>query len=149
MAIGNDCGPISFAIGGQTFSGEFEPPLSDKDEYSLTGREMQRISVPGRGLFIGFFKAEPQKTNFCKEGPVANRFINLLDYSATINGAVSKKPAVNLRVTHDYGVPCIAAELAPEKEAGSIIKAGSVICGTVEYVNLPVKRNTITAPAGS
>lgn len=147
MAIGNDCGPISFAIGGQTFSGEFEPPLSDKDEYSLTGGEMQRISVPGRGLFIGFFKAEPQKTNFCKEGPVANRFINLLDYSATINGAVSKKPAVNLRVTHDYGIPCIAAELAPEKEAGSIIKAGSVICGTVEYVNLPVKKEYYYGPS--
>lgn len=147
MAIGNDCGPISFKIGDTAFEGEFEPLLSDKNEYMLTGNEMQRITVPGRGLFIGFFKAQIQKTNACKDGPVANRFINLLDYSAVINGAEYDKPAVNLRITHDFNVACAAAELTVNKEAGSVIKAGSVINGTVEYINFPVKKEYYYGPS--
>ena len=147
MAIGNDCGPISFKIGDTAFEGEFEPLLSDKNEYMLTGNEMQRIAVPGRGLFIGFFKAQIQKTNACKDGPVANRFINLLDYSAVINGAEYDKPAVNLRITHDFNVACAAAELTVNKEAGSVIKAGSVINGTVEYINFPVKKEYYYGPS--
>ena len=147
MSIGNDCGPISFELNGQTFEGEFELPLSERDEYALTGSRMQRIPVPGRGLFVGFFKAEPQKTNFCKEGPVANRFINLLDYRAVINGVLCEKPAVNLRVTHDYGVPCIAAELTVGEEAGGVIKAGSAISGTVEYINFPVQKEYYYGPS--
>lgn len=147
MAIGNDCGPIDFTLGGRRFSGEFETPLSDKDEYVLTGRQMQRIPVPGRGLFIGFFKAEIEKTNFCKDGPIANRFINLLEYKSVINGVEYAKPAVNIRATHDFKVACAAAELTVPSQAGELIQAGSVIEGAVEYINFPIKKEYYYGPS--
>lgn len=147
MAVGNDNGPITFEINNTQYSGEFKTPLprEDRGEY-INSDTMQRISVPGKGMWIGFFNPEIQETNFCKFGPIANRLLTLHSFSANLNGQQYDKPAFNLYGTFD-ALKCVAAELAPPQPAGNTIKAGSTVCGIVEYINLPVYKHCYYGPS--
>ena len=146
MAVGNSQGMVDFSIGDKQYCGEFSVPLPSGEEGEYIGAAgMQQIETPGDGLWFGFFNAHIQKTNFCKNGPVANRLLNLLEFSGELNGKECKKPAFNLYGTVDFGVKCVACELTvPRCER---ILAGSWLRGAVEYVNLPVEKEYYYGPS--
>lgn len=136
LCIGNDGGPIDFTLDGVRYGGEFDAPIADEPGY--IGGEQKPIEVPGEGLFLACLGARMTNTNHCKFGPVANRALVLRSFEAVVNGKKVDKPAVSLYRTVDFSVPCIALELClPE---GGKVAAGSRISGTVEYINLPIRK---------
>ncbi len=144
MAVGNDAGTVSFNIAGKTYSGEFASPTSNRVEYVGTGSQMQRIDVGGTGLWFAFTNAVPQAH---KEGPFANRMLNVVEYNAKLNGKTYTKPSFNLRNTVDMNIPCILVELCPSAEVGNTIRAGSTVNGTVEYLNIPINKSDYFGPS--
>lgn len=143
MAVGNNDGTVSFEIAGKTYSGQFTTPLSDTAGY-VGGDSMQRIDVPGEGLWFAFTDAVALEH---KSGPDANRMLNVVRYNAVLNGKTYTKPSFNLRYTTNYNIPCLLVELCPPAETGDTIKAGSVVEGTVEYLNLPVEKADYYGPS--
>ena len=135
MAVGNADGTVVFEAGGMSFGGEFALPVG---QTGYIGGAMQRIKVPGDGLWAAFMGYAPV---LYKKTPGANRMMVLHRYRAEINGEVYDKPAFSLYRTNNGGVPCVSFELSPPANAGNIIKKGSVVCGTAEWINLPVKKS--------
>lgn len=143
MAVGNDDGTISFNIGDTVYSGEFACPTTKKAEY-IGSDTMQRIEVPGEGMWFAFMQAVPLEH---KSGPDANRMLNVVSYNATLNGKTYDKPSFNLRNTMNYNIPCIQVELCPPAEVGNKILKGSTVEGVVEYINLPVTKEQYYGPS--
>ncbi len=143
MAVGNDTGTVSLDIGGKTYSGDFALPVMDKADY-VGGKGMQRIDIPGEGLWMAFMGYEPV---LWKKTPGANRMLNVISYNATLNGKTYTKPSLSFYHTMNGGVPCIAVELSPPAEAGNTIKKGSTVEGTVEWLNMPVSKSDYYGPS--
>lgn len=143
MAVGNDAGTVSFSIAGHTYSGEFNSPTHNGVGY-VGGGGMQRIDVGGNGLWFAFTNAVPHAH---KDGPFANRMLNVHAYNAVLNGKTYTKPSFNLRNTKDNNIPCILVELCPSAEVGNTIKAGSTVNGTVEYLNIPIQKSHYFGPS--
>ncbi|MBR3751127.1 MAG: hypothetical protein IKK58_05080 [Clostridia bacterium] len=145
MAIGNDQGTVDITIDGVTYSGQFDTPVYDREQYVGSKNEMQRIEIPGEGLWAAMMGWEP--CNY-KVAPGSNRMLNLHYYNATINGKSYTKPALSIYHTYDGGrFPCIGVELSPPADCGNTIKAGSVVEGTVEWINLPVQKDEYYGPS--
>lgn len=105
---------------------------------------MQRIDIPGEGLWMAFMGYEPV---LWKKTPGANRMLNVISYNATLNGKTYTKPSLSFYHTMNGGVPCIAVELSPPAEAGNTIKKGSTVEGTVEWLNMPVSKSDYYGPS--
>lgn len=145
MAVGNDDGQVSLDIGGQTYSGEFALPVMDKAAYIGSQDKMQRVDIGGEGLWVAFMGYEPVGY---KTVPGGNRMLNVMSYQATINGKEYTKPSLSFYHTMDGGIyPCVAVEISPPAEAGNVIKKGSVVCGTVEWLNIPVQKSDYYGPS--
>ena len=99
-----------------SFGGEFALPVG---RTGYIGGTMQRIKVPGDGLWAAFMGYAPV---LYKKTPGANRMMVLHRYRAEINGEVYDKPAFSLYRTNNGGVPCVSLELSPPANAGNIIK---------------------------
>ena len=138
MAVGNDAGTVNFKMGNNTYYGEFACPTTNSVTYIGTGSNMQRIDVEGTGLWFAFTNAVPQAH---KDGPFANRMLNVHSYNAVLNGKTYTKPSFNIRNTVDAGIPCLLVELCPSAEVGNTIRAGSTVNGTVEYLNIPIHKS--------
>jgi hypothetical protein len=142
MAVGNDAGTVDFNIGGQTFNGEFNVPKTATNAYWLSGN-MQRIEVEGDGLWFAFLGGQPRPGT---DGAGANKVLSVLDFKATINGAEYHKPAFNIRTTNTL-YPGALIELCPPVAAGNTIAAGSVVEGSVAFINLPAHKNDYYGPS--
>ena len=106
---------------------------------------MQRIDVPGEGMWFAFMQPEMLPH---KRGPVANRMLNVVSYNAVLNGKTYTKPSFTLRNTMDWDrFPCIQVELCPRAEVGNKILKGSVVEGVVEYVSLPAHKSDYYGPS--
>ena len=143
MTVGNDEGTVSFKMGGKTYSGQFECPTSEQTGY-VGSDTMQRMEVPGSGMWFVFTDAVKLSH---KQGPDADRMLNVVEYNAQLNGKTYNKPSFNLRNTVNGGFPCLLVELCPAAEVGNTIKAGSTVTGTVEYLNLPVSKSVYYGPS--
>lgn len=143
MAVGNDEGTASFTIGDTTYNGQFTTPLSSTAGY-VGNNGMQRIDIDGDGLWFAFTDCVVLGH---KQGPDANRMLNVVSYNASINGQSYNKPSFNLRYTTNYNIPCLLVELCPPAAAGDTIKAGSTVEGVVEYLNLPVHKEQYYGPS--
>ena len=144
MAVGNDDGPASFTIDGETFSGEFALPLSDTERYYGSQDVMQRIDIEGEGLWFAYMGAQRQEH---KLGPDSNRALNVISYNAVLNGETYTKPSFNIRCTTNYNIQCNLIELCPPAEVGNTIEKGSTVEGVVEYLNLPVSKEAYYGPS--
>lgn len=144
MAVGNDDGPASFTIDGETFSGEFALPLSDTERYYGSEDVMQRIDIGGEGLWFAYMGAQRQEH---KSGPDANRALNVISYNAVLNGETYTKPSFNIRCTTNYNIQCNLIELCPPAAVGNTIEKGSTVEGVVEYLNLPVSKEAYYGPS--
>lgn len=145
MAVGNDDGLVDITIDGKKYSGEFEVPVYNRPQYVGTSNKMQRLEIPGSGLWVAMMGWQP--CNY-KVAPGSNRMLNVHSYNATINGKKYTKPALSLYHTYDGGkYSCIGVELSPPADCGNTIKAGSVVEGTVEWLNLPVQRDEYYGPS--
>lgn len=144
MAVGNDDGPASFTIDGETFSGEFALPLSDTERYYGSEDVMQRIDIEGEGLWFAYMGAQRQEH---KSGPDANRALNVISYNAVLNGETYTKPSFNIRCTTNYNIQCNLIELCPPAAVGNTIEKGSTVEGVVEYLNLPVSKEAYYGPS--
>ena len=83
-----------------------------------------------------------------KVAPGSNRMMNVHYYNATINGKHYDKPAISLFHTYDGGkFSCMGVELSPPADCGNTIKKGSVVEGTVEWLNLPVNKDEYYGPS--
>lgn len=143
MAVGNDDGNVDITIAGTTYSGDFPLPVMDKADY-VGENGMQRVDVDGEGLWIAFMGYEPV---LWKTSPGANRMLNVVSYNAVLNGETYKKPSLSFFHTMNGGVPCIAVELSPPEEVGNTIQAGSVVEGTVQWLNMPVSKEDYYGPS--
>ena len=143
MAVGNDDGPASFTIDGETFSGEFALPLSDTERYYGSEDVMQRIDIGGEGLWFAYMGAQRQEH---KSGPDANRALNVISYNAVLNGETYTKPSFNIRCTTN-NIQCNLIELCPPAAVGNTIEKGSTVEGVVEYLNLPVSKEAYYGPS--
>ena len=144
MAVGNDDGPASFTIDGETFSGEFALPLSDTERYYGSEDVMQRIDIEGEGLWFAYMGAQRQEH---KSGPDSNRALNVISYNAVLNGETYTKPSFNIRCTTNYNIQCNLIELCPPAAVGNTIEKGSTVEGVVEYLNLPVSKEAYYGPS--
>lgn len=144
MAVGNDDGPASFTIDGETFSGEFALPLSDTERYYGSEDVMQRIDIGGEGLWFAYMGAQRQEH---KSGPDSNRALNVISYNAVLNGETYTKPSFNIRCTTNYNIQCNLIELCPPAAVGNTIEKGSTVEGVVEYLNLPVSKEAYYGPS--
>ncbi len=144
MAVGNDDGPASFTIDGETFSGEFALPLSDTERYYGGEDVMQRIDIEGEGLWFAYMGAQRQEH---KSGPDSNRALNVISYNAVLNGETYTKPSFNIRCTTNYNIQCNLIELCPPAAVGNTIEKGSTVEGVVEYLNLPVSKEAYYGPS--
>ncbi len=144
MAVGNDGGPASFTIDGETFSGEFALPLSDTERYYGSEDVMQRIDIEGEGLWFAYMGAQRQEH---KSGPDSNRALNVISYNAVLNGETYTKPSFNIRCTTNYNIQCNLIELCPPAAVGNTIEKGSTVEGVVEYLNLPVSKEAYYGPS--
>jgi len=139
ITIGNNDGPIEFELNGTTYG---EHALIEKRDISgYIGGEMQRIEVPGEGLWIAYTDSHKQVNTDTLPGENANKTLSLLEYDAFLNGKHYSKPAFNVRTTEMFMENII--ELCPSKEVGNTIKAGSTVKGAVEYLNLPPQRSAL------
>ncbi len=145
MAVGNDAGLVDITIDGTTYKGEFEVPVYNKAQYVGTSNKMQRLDIPGEGLWVAMMGWQP--CNY-KVAPGSNRMLAVREYNATINGKAYTKPALSLYHTYDGGkYSCIGVELSPPADCGDLIKKGSVVEGTVEWLNLPVNKDEYYGPS--
>ena len=144
MAVGNDDGPASFTIDGETFSGEFALPLSETERYYGSEDVMQRIDIEGEGLWFAYMGAQRQEH---KSGPDSNRALNVISYNAVLNGETYTKPSFNIRCTTNYNIQCNLIELCPPAAVGNTIEKGSTVEGVVEYLNLPVSKEAYYGPS--
>jgi hypothetical protein len=142
MAIGNDNGPVSFKLGGSTFGNEFPVPEVAANEY-YKSREMQRIEIPDKGMWFAFLGGQARMG---ETGAGANKVLTLINYKAEINGTHYDKPAFNIRTTNTFQQSALI-ELCPPAAVGNIIKAGSVVEGTVAFINLPAKKTDYYGPS--
>lgn len=143
MAVGNDAGTVDITLDGKTYSGDFKLPKDVLAQY-VGGKGMQRIDVEGEGLWVAFMGYEPV---LWKVSPGSNRMLNLISYNATLNGKTYKKPSLSFFHTMNGGVPCIAVELSPPAEVGNTIQAGSVVEGTVQWLNMPCEKEDYYGPS--
>lgn len=143
MAVGNDEGTVDITIAGTTYSGDFDLPVMSKADY-IGENGMQRIDVEGEGLWVAFMGYEPV---LWKVTPGANRMLNVISYNATLNSETYDKPSLSFFHTMNGGVPCVAVELSPPAEVGNTIKAGSVVEGTVQWLNMPVAKEDYYGPS--
>lgn len=137
LTIGNDDGPIEYEIAGTKYGAEAEIPVSGNAEY-VGGAGMQRIAVPGTGLWAAFTDSYKKVNSDYFDSKNAARMVSLLSFDATLNGTHYDKPSVSLRNTKMFCGDSTLVELGPPAEVGNTIKAGSVVSGAVEYINLPV-----------
>ncbi len=137
ITIGNDDGPIEYTIAGETYGAEAEIPVYDTAGY-IGSNGMQRIDVPGEGMWIAFTDSYTKINSDYFDAKTANRMLNLLSFEAELNGKSYSKPAFNLRSTEMFCGNSTLVELCPPAEAGNVIKAGSTVRGAVEYINLPI-----------
>lgn len=142
IAVGNDQGLTPFSIGGKQFDGVFAAPVSEKNEYYLSDA-MQRIQVGGEGLWFGYLDGEPNPGTL---GAGGNKLLSVLDFKGDINGKIYTQPAFNLRTTYMQNTYDSVIELCPPAEAGNVIKAGSVVEGSVAFINLPVQKKDYWGP---
>lgn len=144
MAVGNNDGNVALTIGQNTYSGDFALPVLDEARYIGEENKMQRIDVPGEGLWVAFMGYEPV---LYKTTPGANRMLNVISYSANLNGNTYTKPSLSLYHTMNGNVSCIAVELSPPDEVGNTILKGSTVEGTVEFLNIPVSKSDYYGPS--
>lgn len=145
MTIGNNDGPISFNMNGKQYGADFPIDTSQPVDY-VGGQGMQRIDVPGEGFWAVYTGATGKpfsKNEYMQFPQCTNRMLALRSYSSTINGKKYNQPAFNLRVSQTTFAPdckSYVIELCPPSEVGDTIQAGSVVEGSVEYLNLPYKK---------
>lgn len=144
MAVGNDGGSVELTIGQDTYSGDFPLPVLDEARYIGEENKMQRIDVPGEGLWVAFMGYEPV---LYKATPGANRMLNVISYTANLNGNTYTKPSLSFYHTMNGNIPCIAVELSPPNEVGNTILKGSTVEGTVEFLNMPVSKSDYYGPS--
>ena len=101
-----------------SFGEEFALPVG---QTGYIGGTMQRIKVPGDGLWAVFMGYAPV---LYKKTPGANRMMVLHRYRAEINGEVYDKPAFSLYRTNNGGVPCVSLELQPAGKCGKYHQKG-------------------------
>ena len=137
LTIGNNDGPIEYTIDGVTYGAEAELPVYDTAGY-IGNNGMQRIEVPGEGMWIAFTNSYTKINSDYFDAKTANRMLSLLSFEANLNGKTYTKPAFNIRSTEMFCGNSTLVELCPPAETGSTIKAGSTVKGAVEYINLPI-----------
>lgn len=142
MAVGNDDGMTSFEINGTKYSGEFALPKSTENKY-VGSDTMQRLEIGGKGMWFSFLGGQPRPT---EQGAGANKVLALHSYNATINGKTYDKPAFNIRTTNTIFQGALI-ELCPPADVGNTIKAGSVVSGVVEFINLPANKADYYGPS--
>ncbi|MDR0698886.1 MAG: T9SS type A sorting domain-containing protein [Tannerella sp.] len=142
MAVGNDAGIVGFNIDGYAFSGEFNVPKTLTNAYWVSGN-MQRIEVEGDGMWFAFLGGQPRPGT---DGAGANKVLSVLDFKATMNGTEYHKPAFNIRTTNTL-YPGALIELCPPAAVGNTIAAGSVVEGSVAFINLPAHKNDYYGPS--
>lgn len=144
MAVGNDDGNVSITLGEDTYSGDFPLPVLNEARYIGEKNQMQRIDIPGEGLWVAFMGYEPV---LYKATPGANRMLNVISYSAELNGNTYTKPSLSFYHTMNGNIPCVAVELSPPAEVGNTIQKGSTVKGTVEFLNIPVSKSDYYGPS--
>ncbi|MDD6204495.1 MAG: hypothetical protein PUC05_05855 [Firmicutes bacterium] len=142
ITIGNNEGPIEYTIDGVTYGAEAEIPVGETAGY-VGGNGMQRIEVPGEGLWAAFTDSYIGINSDYFQSKNAARMMSLLYFDADINGQHYDKPAVNLRSTEMFCGNSTIVELCPPASVGNTVKAGSVVRGGVEYINLPVSLESV------
>jgi len=145
LTIGNNDGPIEYEIDGVTYGAEAEMPVYDTARYIGDTDKMQRIEVPGEGLWVAFTDSYPKVNSDYFDAENANRMISLLEFDATLNGEHYSKPAFNVRSTEMFCGDSTLVELCPPESVGNTVKAGSTVKGAVEYINLPPVKRAIYA----
>lgn len=142
MAVGNDDGTTSFEINGKKYSGEFALPKSTENKY-LDSDKMQRLEIGGKGMWFSFLGGQHRPE---EQGAGANKVLTLQNYHAVINGKTYDKPAFNIRTTNTIYEGALI-ELCPTADVGNMIKAGSVVSGVVEFINLPAEKADYYGPS--
>ena len=135
--IGNADGPQDVTLGSESFPGGYiELDYFGRSGY-IGSDGQQRAEIGGQGLFV---LCDRPGNYLAQYGLPGSRMLNLLSYSASINGRQYDKPAVSMYISApSYGTvyDSAAVELCPQAEVGNTIKAGSTVEGTVEYIPLP------------
>lgn len=144
MAVGNDDGTVSVQLGDTVYSGDFALPVLNEVRYIGNENKMQRIDIEGEGLWIAYMGYAPV---LYKATPGANRMLNVLSYNAQLNGKTYTKPSLSFYHTMTGNIPCVAVELSPPSEVGNVINKGSVVEGTVEFLNMPVAKSDYYGPS--
>ncbi len=143
LTIGNDDGPIEYEIDGVKYGAEAEMPVYETAGYIGDTDEMQRIEVPGKGLWVAFTDSYKKVNSDYFDGENANRMLSLLEFDATLNGTHYDKPAFNVRSTEMFCGASTLVELCPPASVGNKITAGSKVKGAVEYINLPFSLRSV------
>lgn len=128
MAAGNADGLVSFKIDDTSYDGVFDVPALGYKAYVGDSGAMQRLDL-GANLWTAMLGAERGKG-------YSNRIMSVHSFDATINGAHYDRPTLSILSTNINGQSCIS-EITPPKEAGNVIKAGSIVEGTIGYILLP------------
>jgi len=138
ITLGNMDGDADFTLGGKSYNGTMDIDYSTVGEGYIDADKQQRIEIGGEGLFV----LERCSTLYEQQyGEPGARMMHLISWSSLINGKQYDKPSVSIKVNKAaYGannIPCAVVELGAPAEAGSIIKKGSTVEGTVQFVPLP------------
>ena len=105
--------------------------------------EAQATEVSGGSAWVTWYG--PQRSTASHKhdsmGPLGNRGFAVRNYAATINGKTYTNPSLSFYHTNHNKQPGVAAELVAPSQAGGVIKAGSVVTCTVEYLVFPQKKS--------
>lgn len=120
-----------------------EIPLSSTDRYvGYLKNEQQAIEVPGGSAWVTWY--QPQRSTAAHKhdslGPLGNRGFAVRSYTANINGKTYTNPSLSFYHTNHNKQAGVAAELVAPAQANGVIKAGSVVTCTVEYLVFPQKK---------
>lgn len=138
ITLGNIDGNADFALGGKEYNGTINIDYNNVSEGYLHSDSQQCIEIDGEGLFVLEQDSVMYQDNYGKPGA---RMMNMLSWSAEINGKHYSKPSVSIKVCKAmygaYNIPCSVVELGAPAEAGGIIKKGSMVEGVVQFIPLP------------
>ena len=138
ITIGSADGEEGFTLGGKQYNGTLDIDYNNAKEGYLYSDSQQRIEIGGEGLFVLEQDSRLYDYNYGKPGA---RMMNMLSWSAEINGKHFSKPSVSIKVSKAsygaYNIHCAIVELSAPAEVGNTIKKGSTVEGIVQYIPLP------------
>jgi len=113
--------------------------------------EDQAISVSGGSAWVAWYGPSRSTASHKHDslGPLGNRGFAVRNYAAVINGKSYTSPSLSFYHTDHNKQPGVAAELVPPSQAGGVIKAGSVVTCTVEYLVFPQKKTDYYGPSAA